>query len=164
MTAYPPRVLLAELTEHTSAAGNRYVTGFLAKAWIVGFWTTARTARATAPASCACSCRSWSSGRRSNRRGRPEPEPRRLPGAGAGRDAPDSDRSGASAEGSAGGAERSDPAVSMRGARAAASGPSGRTTLSRGDRGCNPWRAAPSRPRVAQHSHRREMNLGKTPV
>ncbi len=38
MTAYPPCVLLAELTERTSTAGNRYVSGFLGKAWIIGFW------------------------------------------------------------------------------------------------------------------------------
>jgi len=38
MTTYPPRVLLAELTERTSAAGNRYVSGWLGKARIIGFW------------------------------------------------------------------------------------------------------------------------------
>jgi len=38
MSTYAPRVLLAELTERTSAAGNRYVSGFLGKARIIGFW------------------------------------------------------------------------------------------------------------------------------
>jgi len=38
MTTYPPCVLLAELTERTSAAGNRYVSVFLGKARIIGFW------------------------------------------------------------------------------------------------------------------------------
>jgi hypothetical protein len=38
MSAYAPRVLLAELTERTSAAGNRYVSGFLGKARIIGLW------------------------------------------------------------------------------------------------------------------------------
>jgi hypothetical protein len=39
MTTYPPRVLLAELTERTSANGNRYVSGWLGKARIIGFWS-----------------------------------------------------------------------------------------------------------------------------
>ena len=38
MTTYPPRVLLAELQERTSAAGSRYLTGWLGKARVVGFW------------------------------------------------------------------------------------------------------------------------------
>jgi len=38
MTAYPPRVLLAELTERTSAKGNTYLAGWLGKARVVGFW------------------------------------------------------------------------------------------------------------------------------
>lgn len=34
-----PKVLLAELQERTSAAGNRYLSGFLGKARIIGFWS-----------------------------------------------------------------------------------------------------------------------------
>jgi hypothetical protein len=37
MMAQPPKVLLTTLTERTSAKGNVYLTGWLAKARVVGF-------------------------------------------------------------------------------------------------------------------------------
>ncbi|HEX2528688.1 MAG TPA: hypothetical protein VHL31_20635 [Geminicoccus sp.] len=38
MTLQAPKVLLAELVERTSARGNKYLSGWLGKARIVGFW------------------------------------------------------------------------------------------------------------------------------
>ena len=62
MTMQPPKVLILELQERTSAAGNTYLSGWTCKARLVGFGLMARTAAARRVGYCGSTTRNLESG------------------------------------------------------------------------------------------------------